>query len=213
MSSKRIEGADTSAQPGSAERARWLMDELGTYLADRDADAHTRDEIARRTLRNGHASFERFITSRYAPMDVICAEVSIHHVDGGICRTAYRHSPDPVAFLFLCATSCRDGDLVTLRQVTAQSGSVTANERWPFGLACAERMTLPAPARLHAVAPDAMRVRRREGTLGRRRVAWEWRTRADARRYQASRVTDADGARTLRVSVGRREVRVAIRPF
>ena len=47
------------------------MGELGTYLADRDADGHTRDEITRRTLRNGHASFERFITSRYAPMDVV----------------------------------------------------------------------------------------------------------------------------------------------
>ena len=142
-------------------------------------------------------------------MDVVCAEVSIHHVDGITCRTAYRHAPDPVAFLFLCATRCRDGDLVTLRQVTAQSGSVTANERWPFGLACAEQMTLPARARLDAVALDATRVRRREGTLGRHRVAWEWRTRADARRRLSWGATDADGTRTLSVSLARREVRIA----
>ena len=38
---------------------------------------------------------------------------------------------------------------------TAGCGRVTTSEDWPFGLQCAEQMTVPARARLHAAARDA----------------------------------------------------------
>ena len=140
------------------------------------------------------------------------AEVSIHHVDGGICRTAYRHSPDPVVLPVPGAwTSCRDGDLVTLRQVTAQSGSVTANGTLAvrLGLRRADDTAPDGPTRGQMPSPPTlMRSATPRGNAG--PTPW-WRGNgvrgADARRYQASRLTDADGVGTSRVSVGRREVR------
>ena len=137
----------SSSTPGTADRSRWFMRELGIALGGEGADDATRDAIARLTMRNSHEGFERLVAGRYDPGDLLCAEFIVERASGGCCHVAYRALPSPVELLFLCAQTCFDGDVVKLRQVTAVSGIVTTSERWPFGLMCAAELTIPALAR------------------------------------------------------------------
>jgi hypothetical protein len=131
---------------GPRGRAQWLMDELGNYLVGSDAPATSRDDAARAALRNGHRGFRAFVDSRCEPSDVVMVELSIERASGHVCQAAYREVPGPLDLLVLCTTNCVDGDKVTLRHMTAQRGSVTCSEDWPFGMDSAERMTRPAAA-------------------------------------------------------------------
>ena len=142
--------------PCSNGRAEWLVEEIGAYLAA-DAPLEERSTIARTALRNSHASFSRFVESRLDPYAVVGTEVAIRRRNGHLCRFAYAEPPGPVSFLVFCAANCADGDEVTVRQVTALAGTVGTTESWPFGLACAEQMTLPAGARLVADAVSSGR--------------------------------------------------------
>jgi hypothetical protein len=147
MSVEPTDRADAGAADFS-DRARWLLSEIGTYLLGPDASEGERNDVARRTLRNGHAAFQSFVDSRLGCTDTVVAELTIHAVDDSVRRAFHREVPGPVALLYLCLVNCSSGDRVVLRQTTACGSSVTCEERWPFDLTCAERMTLPARPQL-----------------------------------------------------------------
>ena len=126
--------------------ARWLLDEIGVYLAGADAPDSERDRAARAALHNGHDNFRQFVESRLEPTDVVCAVLSIDRDEQHLGCQAYREMPGPLTLLAFCSANCVAGDRVSVRQVTAQRGAVTASEDWPFGLDTAEHMTRPAAA-------------------------------------------------------------------
>lgn len=128
--------------------AGWLMAEIGRYLAGDDAPDDARDAAAREALNNGQDAFTAFVESRCAATDIVLTQVDLGRSNGHTCRHAFRVTPGPIALLVFCAANCAAGDHVTVRQVTAGAGTVCAEETWPFGLETAERMTVPAPARL-----------------------------------------------------------------
>jgi hypothetical protein len=136
-----------------SSRAAWLMHEIGTFLAE-DADDATRDATARTALRNGHRDFAAFTASRCLPEEVVGVQVFVARGGRVTHRAWYRRVPSPIGLLVLCSTVCDAGDEVSLVQSTAGCGRVTTSESWPFGLACAEQMTVPARYRLHTAARE-----------------------------------------------------------
>ena len=132
--------------------AGWLMEQIGRYLVGDDAPDDAREAAAREALANGQDAFNAFVESRCCARDIVVTHVDLARANGHTCRHAFRVTPGPVALLVFCAANCEPGDRVTVRQVTAGAGAVCAEEAWPFGLEGAERMTVPAPARL-SVAP------------------------------------------------------------
>jgi hypothetical protein len=124
------------------------MDEIGRYLAGDGASDDERDAAARDALANGHTAFAEFTDSRCRAIDVVVTHVELTRSSGHTCRHAFRTVPGPLALFVFCAANCAPGDGVTVRQVTAGAGTVCAEERWPFDLGVAERMTVPAGARL-----------------------------------------------------------------
>ncbi len=141
----RLAGATAS---DFGERSRWLLSEIGTFVLGDEAPEEERHEVARTTLRNGHEAFRSFVDGRLACRDTVVVELAITTADETVRRAYHRDLPGPIALLYLCLVNCRPGDEVTLRQTTACGSSVTCGETWPFDLACAERMTLPAAAQL-----------------------------------------------------------------
>ncbi len=138
----------------SPARARWLLEEIGGYLAE-EATGDQRLSVARTALRNGHREFATFNESRCLPEDVIGAQIVVERAGETVHRAFYREAPSPIGLLVMCASWCRDGDTVTLVQATAGCGRVTTSDDWPFGLGCAEQMTVPARSRLRVAARDA----------------------------------------------------------
>jgi len=128
------------------------MDQIGRYLAGDDASEPDREAAAREALANGHEAFAAFTDSRCRAVDVVVTHVEMARGDGHTCRHAFRVVPGPLALFVFCAANCRPGDRVTVRQVTAGAGTVCAEEQWPFDLGAAERMTVPAGARLDPCA-------------------------------------------------------------
>jgi hypothetical protein len=135
-------------------RTAWLMHEIGTFIAE-DADHATRDAAARDALRNGHRDFAAFTASRCLPEEVVGVQVLVAREGRVTHRAWYRRVPSPIGLLVLCSSVCETGDEVSLVQSTAGCGRVTTSEHWPFGLGCAEQMTVPARYRLHSAARDA----------------------------------------------------------
>jgi hypothetical protein len=117
---------------------QWLMREIGRFLAGDGAAEPERDRAAREALANGHAAFAEFTESRCRASDVVVTHVELARTTGHTCRHAFRVVPGPLARFVFCAA----------HQVTAGAGSVCAEEAWPFDLGTAERMTVPAGARL-----------------------------------------------------------------
>ena len=134
--------------PRATQGPAWLLDEIGRYLVGEGAPGADRDGAAREALANGHAAFTEFSESRCHATDVIVTQIELGRSSGHQCRHAFRVAPGPIALFVFCAANCAPGDRVVVRQVTAGAGSVCAEESWPFGLEAAERMTVPAPARL-----------------------------------------------------------------
>jgi len=130
------------------------MEQIGRYLAGDDAPHDAREDAARAALANGQDAFNAFVESRCCAHDIVVTQVDLGRANGHTCRHAFRVPPGPVALLVFCAANCAPGDRVTVRQVTAGAGAVCTEEAWPFGLETAERMTVPAPARL-AVGPGS----------------------------------------------------------
>lgn len=127
---------------------QWLMDQIGRYLAGDDASDDARTASAREALANGHGAFTEFTDSRCRAIDVVVTHVEVARSSGHTCRHAFRVLPGPLALFVFCAANCDPGDRVTVRQTTAGAGTVCAEEAWPFDLGVAERLTVPAAARL-----------------------------------------------------------------
>ncbi len=172
-----------SSTPGSAERARWLLREIGSFLGDA-TDPAIRDAFARDALRNGHHDFESFATSRCAPDDVAVVRLDVLRDDAIVRTSWYRQVPSPIGLLVVCAGICVDGDRVRLVQITASLTRVTAEDDWPFGLATAEQMSIPATVRVRAAAARAGTA---EGVAG---SAAEGVSRGSAARGSATRPAD-----------------------
>ena len=126
----------------------WLMEQIGRYLAGDDASEPAREAAAREALANGHDGFAEFTDSRCRAIDVVVTHVELTRSSGHTCRHAFRVVPGPIALFVFCAANCTPGDRVTVRQTTAGAGAVCAEEQWPFDLGVAERLTVPAAARL-----------------------------------------------------------------
>jgi hypothetical protein len=143
-----------SSTPGSAARAQWLMHEIGSFLAD-DREPWAFDAVARNALRNGHDDFQSFAESRCAPDEVVLVQLEIVRNGGPVNTMWYRQVPPPIGLLVACAGLCTDRDVVRLVQITASLARVTAEEQWPFGVAAAEQMTIPATVRVRAAVAGA----------------------------------------------------------
>ncbi len=125
-----------------------IVHEIGVYLAGADAPESVQRAAASEALHNGKRAHAALLASQLDPHDVVVYEISIDNGDGPK-SVHFAHAPSPIDLLLLVAPNARNGATVQVRQTTAGCGTVTVEERWPFGMDEASEMTIPAIARLH----------------------------------------------------------------
>jgi hypothetical protein len=136
---------------------RWLAADVGRYLshddevAPRDAEA-----VGRKALARAAREVEDLLGSAFAPHEVVATELRFAGPRRGFRRTVFALPPSPGALLLLCLRLCDGGDDVHVLQHTAAQGTTTRSDRWPFGMADAERLTRP-PGRHGVPLPEGLR--------------------------------------------------------
>jgi len=147
-------GAD---QAGGAEcPVRWVIDDVGRYLAGPDADPRDVASTGREAVTRGATDVHDLLHSAYGAHEVVATEVRFAGPERGFRRTVFALAPSPVALMLLCTCTCDPGEDVIVMQHTAGCGSSTRSASWPFGMARAEALTRP-PARGCAPAlPDGL---------------------------------------------------------
>lgn len=122
---------------------RWLVDDVGRFLAGDDASPHEVDETGRRALTRGAGEVADLLRSAFAADEVVATELRFAGPARGFRRTVFAVPPAPVALLLLCLRMCEVGDDVSVIQHTAAHGTSTRSASWPFGMATAEELTRP----------------------------------------------------------------------
>jgi hypothetical protein len=139
---------------------RWLAADIGRFRSDED-DLTPRDAeaVGREALARAARDVEDLLGSAFAPHEVVATEVRLAGPRRGFRRTVFALPPSPGALLLLCLRLCDGGDGgddVAVLQHTAAHGTTTRSERWPFGMADAERLTRP-PERHSVPLPEGLR--------------------------------------------------------
>jgi hypothetical protein len=122
---------------------RWLVDDVGRYLAGDDADSTEVTAAGRQALAQAATEVDDVLLSAYRAHEVVAAELRISSPARGFRRTVFALTPSPVALLLLCLRVCEPGDDVAVLQHTAGHGSPSRSAVWPFGLDVAEHLTRP----------------------------------------------------------------------
>ncbi|HET8617317.1 MAG TPA: hypothetical protein VFM27_00060 [Acidimicrobiales bacterium] len=122
---------------------RWMIDDVGRYLAGPDATAADAGGAGRRALTRAAGEVDELLRSAFAAHEVVATELRFAGPSRGFRRTVFALSPTPVALMLLCTRLCDPGDDVTVIQHTAARGSSSRTAPWPFGLALAEELTRP----------------------------------------------------------------------
>lgn len=137
----------TATQPwGDGCPVRWLVDDVGRFLADDGASAEDVGGAGRQALTRAAREVDELLGSAFAAHEVTSTELRFAGPERGFRRTVFALSPTPVALLLLCMRLCDAGDQISVLQHTAGRGTCTRSELWPFGMAEAEELTRP-PAR------------------------------------------------------------------
>jgi hypothetical protein len=184
-----------------------VVRDVGQYLAGPDAPAAEQRCAAAHAFRNAQADFEAFSAGICDGTALTAMELSIRG-GGRDLLSVSTHLPSPLTLLLVCTRNCEEGDLVAVKQLTAKCGSMVQEARWPFGLGEAERLTRPASvlfAELQESGPES--VRRRERSLGRRRIVTERRREAAAVRIPRVRRWRDEAVRGVELRLGARAFR------
>jgi hypothetical protein len=125
---------------------RWIVDDVGHYLAGDDASPGEVGSAGRQAITRAAGEVNDLLRSAYSAHEVVATELRFAGPQRGFRRTVFALSPTPIALMLLCMRLCDVGDDVTVLQHTAARGSSTRKGTWPFGMDTAEQLTRP-PAR------------------------------------------------------------------
>jgi len=134
---------------------RWMLDDIGRYLAGDDAPPAEVGSVGRQAVTRAAGEVNDLLRSAYAAHEVVATELRFAGPERGFRRTVFALSPTPVALMLLCMRMCDAGDDVLVLQHTAACGSSTRSAVWPFGMGVAEELTRP-PARETAGLPSGL---------------------------------------------------------
>jgi hypothetical protein len=134
-------------------RAKWLVDEVGRYLAGDDADDAAVASAGRTAVTQGASQVNELLRSAFAAHEIVATELRLVGPRRGARRTLFADQPTPVALLLLCLRLCDLGDEVEVVHHTAGKGTTSRKALWPFGMDRAEELTRP-PAREAAELPS-----------------------------------------------------------
>jgi hypothetical protein len=127
-------------------RAKWLVDEVGRYLAGDGADDATVASAGRTAVTRGATQVNELLRSAFAAHEIVATELRLVGPRRGARRTLFADQPTPVALMLLCLRLCDLGDEVEVVHHTAGKGTTSRKAQWPFGMEKAEELTRP-PAR------------------------------------------------------------------
>ena len=146
-------GTDQAAHQGGADDpfggdcpVRWLIDDIGRYLAGDDASSTDVGSAGRNAVTRAAGEVNELLRSAYSAHEVVATELRFAGPARGFRRTVFALSPTPAALMLLCMRMCDTGDDVSLLQHTAARGTTSRTATWPFCMDRAERLTRP-PAR------------------------------------------------------------------
>ena len=122
---------------------RWMIDDVGRYLAGEDASAADVGRAGRHAVSRAASEIEDLLRSAFAAHEVVATELRFAGPARGFRRTVFALSPTPIALMLLCMRMCDPEDDVTVIQHTAARGAASRTAPWPFGLAVAESLTRP----------------------------------------------------------------------
>lgn len=122
---------------------RWLVDDVGQFLAGENASAAEIGGAGREALDRATVEVTDLLKSAFAAYEVVATELRLAGPERGFRRTVFALPPTPVALLVLCMRLCVVGEDVSVLQHTAGHGTFTRSETWPFGMAAAEALTRP----------------------------------------------------------------------
>ena len=144
------DGQGLQGGPHDACRAKWLLDEVGRYLAGDDADDDAVASAGRTAVTQGATQVNELLRSAFAAHEIVATELRLVGPRRGARRTLFADQPTPVALLLLCLRLCDLGDEVEVIHHTAGKGTTHRTALWPFGMDKAEELTRP-PARAAAI--------------------------------------------------------------
>ncbi len=121
----------------------WLVDEVGRFLSDPDADHDAVVHAGQQAIHQGATQVNALLGSAFAAHEVVATELRLVGPTRGSRRTVFAEGPTPVALLLLCLRLCDLGDEVTMLYHTAGRGSTSRSAAWPFGMDRAEELTRP----------------------------------------------------------------------
>jgi hypothetical protein len=130
---------------------RWIIDDVGGYLAGPDAHPVEVSSAGRQAITRAATEVRDLLHSAYSAHEVVATEVRFAGPQRGFRRTVFALSPTPIALMLLCMRTCDAGDDVVVLQHTAGCGSSSRSDTWPFGMERAEVLTRP-PVRAWAPA-------------------------------------------------------------
>ena len=122
---------------------RWLVDDIGRFLAGDDASPNEVGSVGRQALGRAASEVHDLLHSAYSANEVVATELRFAGPERGFRRTVFALPPTPVALMLLAMRMCDPGDDVSVLQHTAARGTTSRRGRWPFGMAEAERLTRP----------------------------------------------------------------------
>ena len=122
---------------------RWMIDDIGRYLAGDDAASAEIGSAGRQAVTRAAGEVDDLLRSAFAAHDVVATELRFAGPARGFRRTVFALSPTPVALMLLCMRMCDPDDDVIVVQHTAARGSSSRTASWPFGMAVAEELTRP----------------------------------------------------------------------
>ena len=134
---------------------RWMVDDIGRYLAGDDASPAEVGSAGRQAVTRAATEVHELLRSAYSAHEVVATELRFAGPQRGFRRTVFAVPPTPVALMLLAMRMCDTGDDVTVLQHTAARGSSNRRARWPFGMDEAERLTRP-PSRGTTEIPDGL---------------------------------------------------------
>jgi len=122
---------------------RWLVEEIGRFLAGDDAAPAEVGSAGRQALTRAAGEVHDLLRSAYSAHEVVATELRFAGPQRGFRRTVFALPPTPAALMLLAMRMCDTGDDVTVLQHTAARGTSSRHGQWPFGMAEAERLTRP----------------------------------------------------------------------
>src|SRR5688572_2949541 len=122
-------------------RAKWLVDEVGRYLAGDEADELAVASAGRTAVTQGASQVNELLRSAFAAHEIVATELRLVGPRRGARRTLFADQPTPVALLLLCLRLCDLGDEVAVVHHTAARGTTSRAATWPFGMFRAEELT------------------------------------------------------------------------